>query len=315
MKTVIKTIQFVRLRNEAHLDFLIIVLKLLDKFTDVKTLVLAFHLQLAELVEQEKKLVDAARDSAYTQQLVEADDRVDNDLMGIKSAVESGTRHFDPAVKAAANIVAKRLKNFGDIKIKSYETESAAVLLLLEDFKGSLAEQVATLGLSGWVAELEAAETAFTELYERRNTENASRPQENLKVLRPKAGEVYGQITYVINADMMVNGEATCGEFVRELNEQVKHFNEQLAYHPSKRDIAEATVDSIPDQPLVPGKPATPIPTLRYADKEETVELRFAKDFTVKYKNNEKVGNASLTIAGCGEFEGKKTVTFGIIKN
>jgi hypothetical protein len=222
--------------------------------------------------------------------------------------VDAAERHFDPAVRAAAAVVAKRTKNFGDIKNKSYAKESAAVQLLLADLKGPLAAQVATLGLDEWVAELEAAETAFTTLLEQRNSELAGRPQENVKVIRPKVGEVYEHLTYVVNADIILNGDAVCGEFVRELNEQVKKYNEGEIHRSAKRNIAEATVDSIPDQPFVAGKPATPIPTVRYADKE----LVFARDFTVKYKDNDKAGNASLTVSGCGEYEGKKTVTFTI---
>jgi hypothetical protein len=312
MKTIIKTIPFGRLRNEAFLEFFIVLLNLLDKFTEVKALVGAFYPQLAELVAQIKKLVNAAQSSSYTQQLADADARVDNDIVGIKAAVTSALHHFDLAVRAAAKIVAKRMKDYGNIKDKSYEEQSAAVQLLLADFKSSLAAYVVTMRLTEWVTELETAEAAFTELFEQRNVELASRPQENLTVVRPKIGELFGQIAYVINADVMLNGDAVCGEFVRQLNEQIKYFSEH-AHRPTKRDLQQATVDSIPDQPFA-GKAVTPIPIVRYTtSKGEALELTFAKDFTVMYKNNERVGNASLTIIGRGKYSGRKVVAFNVV--
>jgi hypothetical protein len=312
MKTIIKKIVFVRLRNEAFLEFFIVVLNLLDKFTEVKALVGTFYPQLVELVAQVKKLVDAAQSSSYTQQLADADARVDNDIVGIKAAVTSALHHFDLAVRAAAKIVAKRMKDYGNIKDKSYEEESAAVQLLLADFKGALAADVLTLKLTEWVAELEAAEAAFTELFELRNVELAGRPQESLRAVRHKTVELFGQTTYVINADVMLNGEAVCGEFVRQLNEQIKYFSEH-AHRPSKRDLQSATVDSIPDQPFA-GKAVTPIPTVRYTtSKGDALELTFAKDFTVTYKNNDRVGNVAMTIHGKGEYKGVKGVTFNVV--
>jgi hypothetical protein len=312
MKKFITTIQLARLRNEAHLEFFFILLNLLDKFTEVKALVAELYRQLVELVEQAKKLVDATQSSSYTQQLADADARVDNDIAGIKAAITSALHHFDAAIKAATNIVAKRMKDYGNIKNKSYEEESAAVQLLVADFKGALAAHVLTLGLTEWVTELEVAEAEFIKLYELRNVELADRPQENVLALRHKTGEVYGQAIDLINADMMLNGEAVCGEFVRQLNEQIKRFNEH-AHRPTKHDLQQATVDSIPDQPFA-GKAVIPIPTVRYTtSKGDTLELTFAKDFTVKYKNNERVGNATLTILGKGKYSGKKVMTFNIV--
>jgi hypothetical protein len=122
---------------------------------------------------------------------------------------------------------------------------------------------------------------------------------------------MFEQIAYVINADVMLNGDAVCGEFVRQLNEQIKYFSEH-AHRPTKHDLQQATVDSIPDQPFA-GKAVTPIPTVHYTtSKGDTLELTFAKDFTVTYKNNERVGNASLTILGKGEYSGRKVVTFNV---
>ncbi|MDR3236031.1 MAG: hypothetical protein LBT48_04805 [Prevotellaceae bacterium] len=45
-----------------------------------------------------------------------------------------------------------------------------------------------------------------------------------------------------------------------------------------------------------------------------TVELVFAKDFDVTYKNNTDVGTADLTIHGKGAYKGQKLTTFNIAR-
>ncbi|MDR1153330.1 MAG: hypothetical protein LBL04_01360 [Bacteroidales bacterium] len=52
----------------------------------------------------------------------------------------------------------------------------------------------------------------------------------------------------------------------------------------------------------------TPIPAVYL----EGVELFFAKDFTLTYKNNVQRGVAEIGITGKGNCAGRKTVTFHI---
>jgi hypothetical protein len=66
-------------------------------------------------------------------------------------------------------------------------------------------------------------------------------------------------------------------------------------------------VDAIPVQEFT-GKAITPIPVVHVGD----VELSFAKDFTLTYKNNIEKGVAEMGIVGKGNYAGKKTVTFNI---
>jgi hypothetical protein len=62
-------------------------------------------------------------------------------------------------------------------------------------------------------------------------------------------------------------------------------------------------------------KAVTPIPRGYYREEgKPTVELVFAKDFSVTYKNNKEVGTAELTLHGKGAYKGQKTVTFNIAR-
>ena len=71
--------------------------------------------------------------------------------------------------------------------------------------------------------------------------------------------------------------------------------------------ITKAKVGSIPAQ-LYTGKAVTPKPTVKFGTKT----LKAGTDFTVSYKNNTRIGKATVTITGKGNFTGKVTATFKI---
>ncbi|MDR3329040.1 MAG: DUF6261 family protein [Prevotellaceae bacterium] len=308
----IKAIIFSYLRNEAHLEFLLVFRSLLERFPDARALVEMLCAPFAQLLALEQKLVDAARASNFTQLLADVDHRVDRDIAAIKAAIRSAQHHFDPAVAEAARELHDRMKSFGDIKAKAYEEESAAVQRLLADLQGPLVQQTRLVNVAEWVAELANAEAEFVSLFAQRNTELADRPQENLRDVRRQIEEAYHKITACIDTDLILHGEEKCGELARQLNEEVRYFNEH-SHHHAKHDLHHAAVDSIADQPFA-GKAVTPIPTVRYTDsKGEALELTFAKDFTLTYKDNDRVGTAEVIIHGKGAYKGQKVVTFSIV--
>jgi uncharacterized FlaG/YvyC family protein len=310
----IKKIRFTYLRNEAHYEFLVVVLNLLLKFPRVQNVVKPFYQPLIELVELEKHLVDAARKSIYTQKIADMDERIDRDIAGIKAAIVSARHHFDPDVEEAAQNLYYRMKNFGNIKGKPYEEESAAVQLLISDLRGTFAPQVTILNLNKWVDELEFAENEFTQLFERRITELADRPKERIKEVRRDIENLYRKITSCIDTDFIINGEQDCGEFIKQLNEDVKYFNEHI-YHQTKKDISKAIIVPIADQAYT-GEQVIVIPTVVYEDSSLTPPVKktliLATDYTLSYNNNIQPGNASLTVHGKGAYKGQKTVTFSI---
>ena len=75
-----------------------------------------------------------------------------------------------------------------------------------------------------------------------------------------------------------------------------------------KPNLDKANVSAIKDQAYT-GKAIKPAVVVRYNNKKLTAD----KDYTVAYKNNKKIGTATITITGKGDYTGKKTVKFDII--
>lgn len=87
---------------------------------------------------------------------------------------------------------------------------------------------------------------------------------------------------------------------------------QNLAYTLSAKTLASlssATVSSIGAKAYT-GKAITPAPTVKLSGKT----LKKGTDYTLKYQKNVKVGTASITITGKGNYTGTKKATFKIVK-
>ncbi len=75
-----------------------------------------------------------------------------------------------------------------------------------------------------------------------------------------------------------------------------------------KRSVAEASISNVNSSYTYTGKAISPNPTVKVGGKT----LVKNTDYTVTYKNNTKVGTASIVIAGKGNYSGSLTKTFKI---
>jgi hypothetical protein len=299
-------------RNEAHYEFMVVFSTLVRQYAAVQAVVAALFAAFSALLEQERQLVDAMQKSDYTQQIFDADQRVDRCITGMRAVINGALHHFDPAVVAAAQSLYNRFQIFGNITQKTYEEETAAVNLLVAELdSAAYSSKVMLVGLTSWVAELRDAEAAFDLLLNRRNDETAHKPQRRLRDIRHEIDSCYHGLVARISAAATMDDAGAYDEFITKLNADIAYFNEH-SHHHAKHDLQHAAVDEIPGQPFA-GKPTTPIPTVRYTDsKGAAVELAFAKDFTLTYKDNNRVGTAEVIIHGKGAYKGKKAVTFNI---
>ncbi|MDR3245142.1 MAG: DUF6261 family protein [Prevotellaceae bacterium] len=300
-----------RLLSEEHFQFMKLFTQLLDRFPVIKSLVVTLYALFVDLLAQESQLVDAERGSAFSHLIAEADARIDRTVVGINSTVNAGLHHFDPVVVASAERIHVRMKAFGNIEGKSYEGESAAVGILIDDLRGKFSGDVTLLSLAVWIDELEAAHVNFDQLFEQRNVEWADKPDTGLRDIRRQMDDTYRQMTERIAAAATLDDTGTFTEFVRQLDREITYFNEHSPHH-ARKDISNVAVGDIPPQTHT-GEQVIVIPDVFYTEEgQQTVKLVFAKDFTVTYRNNVEVGTAELVLHGKGRYRGSKTVTFNI---
>jgi hypothetical protein len=255
--------------------------------------------------------------SDYTKRIVEAAHHVDRTLVGMRGMIVATLHHFSPVAVEAAQSLYNRFASFGNIVRKSYEEEVLDVDLLIADLQSDeYAEKVSAAGLSPWLSELRNAEAAFKQLLELRSVESSRKPQERLKDIRRDANAVYHRMTGRINAAAMLDDAAgTYDVFIAQLNAEITYFNNHT-HHRARRNLGAGnacTVDPVAPQTYT-GKAITPVPAAYYREADRpAVELVFAEDFSVTYKNNVNAGTADLILHGKGAYRGQKKITFAIL--
>jgi hypothetical protein len=316
------TFPYARLRNELHVEFHTDANAQLVSANPETLGVKAQYDAYKLLLDLEIELLDQIRRSGRTPEIDARDHERDSLVHGFTDNVKSNLRHFDPGKRQAAEKLMIILDRYGNIAQKSLEEETAAI----EDLHRELMKQenylhVAALGLGEWLGNLVQVSRNLEELIRARDREIAQRPTVSMHDIRPKTDGALCDLFDMVNALARVNGESAYATFIAEMNATTERYREKLAReaghrHPVK-DLGKAdhcVVEPIDTQKYTE-KAVTPIPKAHWrAEGKPTVELVFAKDFSVTYTNNVEVGTADVTLHGTGDYSGKKTVTFNIAR-
>jgi hypothetical protein len=227
MKT--NRIDLPHLRNEEHFQF----------HTEFKASVAKYGAKVLNIEEaytshetlygQEMDALQVIRKSATTEQLADADAERDDIFRGMSDALKSNHNHFNADKRTAAARVKVVFGQYGNVARKPYDEETASITKLIAEVKGSLVNDIATLGLSDWMAELDSRNKAFDTLMKSRYSEEAIKTDLQMKSVRVEIDAVYRSIIERLDALMLINGAATYEPFVRELNARVDRYNNIFA--------------------------------------------------------------------------------------
>lgn len=183
----------------------------------------------APLYDDENKALDQVIKSSITDDLAKADTGRDFIFRGFSDAVKSTSRHFRADMRQASARVQVVLDRYGNLTVKPYNEETAAINSLAGDLLTTCVADIELLGLIDWVNELKASNDAFDNLKKSRFTEEAGKTMLQMKVVRAQVDKTYDAIIERINAQITLNGEGTFAGFVRELNSRIAEYSDILA--------------------------------------------------------------------------------------
>lgn len=186
-------------------------------------------------LDNELKVIEAVfktdQASKFTPVIEALDMRRDNAIMGIYKNVDGFTHYFEPAKKAAAEVLMQQLKVYGaatDITLTALPLETAIVTSLVGDLgnKSELKAAVELLSLADWVAELQTANELLNQKYVERMVETGNA---NPNTIRGKRIEAYAQ--YYALRDMLAaqarvaQNAPPYPQTINELNAVVEQYN------------------------------------------------------------------------------------------
>ena len=214
-----------RLRNDEHYEFHTDVAGLVTGSTPEALGVERAFPAYQAACDNEGGALHVVRESTFTGPVADADSRRDSIGGGMSDMVKAATRHFDPAVREAARRLTVVFDSFGNIAVKGYNEETAAIKALVNDLETQYAADAATAGITTWVAELKAANEAFEAVFDARFTDELSKPALKMKDARRETDVAYRELTRLVDALIVVNGERDYESFVGELNQRIAYFN------------------------------------------------------------------------------------------
>ncbi|OED39852.1 hypothetical protein AB832_03820 [Flavobacteriaceae bacterium (ex Bugula neritina AB1)] len=190
-----------RYRNGEYLQYMKDVLQLVnDASLDTLTTQVG---ALNPIVDNIDAAFQQSQGSTLTQEIINLDERRDRAIVGLRSTTDGYTYHHDAATASAATALNTNIASHGArIQQLSYQEETATLDSIIADWEtdSELTAAVTTLNLSGWLAELKAANAAFTTKYLERVEETAANPSENIPQLRNDATVAYRALTEHIGA-------------------------------------------------------------------------------------------------------------------
>jgi len=213
-----------RLRNEEHYNYHSEVNALVQRFTAEALGIQSKYPAYEAAFAAEGEVLDVVQKSIFTGPIAEADQRRDSLVAGIERTIAGALLHFSEDVREAARRLKIVFNSFGDIRNKGYNEETAAIKTLVADLETTHDADVASVGITDWVAELKTANTAFETLINERYTAEAAKDPLKMKDARRQLDEAYREVTRLLDALVLVNGTEAYEAFIKELNKRIEKY-------------------------------------------------------------------------------------------
>ena len=164
-----------------------------------------------------------------TDDVGEADKAMDNAYTGFKETARCMALYPPTAeIGTALKRVNQKVKDYKIDTTTDMNAEMALISNLLTDLEGTLASDIALIGLSAWVTRLRSTyETLHTLVFERTN-ENALTAPRQLSQARLSAEDAYRKLLQMLNAHILIEGDAEYRDCVLLLNGEVTHYNQTV---------------------------------------------------------------------------------------
>lgn len=187
----------------------------------------AFEKELTLMVD----LVEYSRISEETKPLKESDDRRDDLIVYLNTAVRTQSKSPIAAHREMANKVYNVMKPYFGIQRDSVEEKTSKIDgLLMDAEKEGFPEMLETMGLTSVIDELRKENEAFKSMTTTRMNRKSDNAIESGAAVRARLDEVYENMTTVAFATSVLSPSAATTTFVSRLNtliEKTKAKNKQ----------------------------------------------------------------------------------------
>ena len=181
----------------------------------------ALALSKANLLSKEIKAIDAERDKHYK---------------ALRKAITFFLSHPDAEQVKAAQRLERLLKDYNINPAMQLDRETGLLLNLISDLETKSAADVTALSLTPVVQAMKQANDKLREVTRARANDRAVQIVGQLKQAQHASDEAYRTLVQKVNALAVVEGEADYADFISKMNEQVKHYKQEVLPKAKKKD-------------------------------------------------------------------------------
>ena len=181
----------------------------------------ALALSKANLLSKEIKAIDAERDKHYK---------------ALRKAIKFFLNHPDAELVKAAARLEQLLKDYNINPVMQLDRETGLLLNLIGDLETKSAADVTALALTPVVQAMKQANDKLREVTRARANDRAVQIVGQLKQAQHASDEAYRTLVQKVNALAVVEGEADYADFISKMNEQVKHYKQEVLPKAKKKD-------------------------------------------------------------------------------
>lgn len=221
------------LRNEEYFQFYSEFKALVEQYTPEALNIENLFITFTGLYSDMDEAMDIIRKSDSTEKISNADIERDGTFRGFADAVKSAYNHFNKDKQEAAKRLQIIFDHYGNIARKPYDEETASIYNFLQEINTRQAD-IALLGLSDWITQLEMENNNFDALMKTRYEESASKTNLKMKQVRAEADRCYRDILDRIDALITINGETAYAPFMEALNVRIERYENLLAQRRGK---------------------------------------------------------------------------------
>ena len=181
----------------------------------------ALALSKANLLSKEIKAIDAERDKHYK---------------ALRKAITFFLNHPDAQLVKAAARLEQLLKDYNINPAMQLDRETGLLLNLISDLETKSAADVTALSLTPVVQAMKQANDKLREVTRARANDRAVQIVGQLRQAQHASDEAYHTLVQKVNALAVVEGEADYADFISKMNEQVKHYKQEVLPKAKKKD-------------------------------------------------------------------------------
>ena len=232
----IEAIKLKDMKSGSHFLFITDTVGLATADAKVKTKVTAELTALQTALKTEDDALALSKANLLSGEIKTLDTERDKHYKALRKAIKFFLNHPDAQQVEAAQRLERLLKDYNIDPKMQLDRETGLLLNLISDLETKSAADVTALALTPVVQAMKQTNEKLREVTRARANDRAVQIVGQLKQAQHASDEAYRTLVQKVNALAVVEGEADYADFISKMNEQVKHYKQEVLPKAKKKD-------------------------------------------------------------------------------